>query len=342
MLGPVELDWLETFLAVVDRGGFTAASERVHRSQSRVSAHIAALERDLGVQLIDRTRRPATLTSAGEVFVRHARDLVAGVGSARAAVGALRLLDAEVLRVATTPCLAAALFPGVVAELAELHPGVRLVVHERADDDNENGPLADGSVLAVLPRTGRTPPAGVCERVLWTEPLRVVVPAGHEWAGRAPHRGAGTGSRGGDERPAAEVGVAELTGRPLLVCGSGPDTAPEAVVQLAARGLAVRPRAVVGSAHTLLALVRAGAGVGLVNAVALGGADAAGLVVLDTDSPPLERRVAAYWHDGLVTGGPAMELHRIVLAAGAPSGATAEGHLHGLPALNGWRASQRR
>ena len=49
---------MRTFLAVLDRGGFTAASEQVHRSQSRVSAHVAALERELGVTLIDRSRRP--------------------------------------------------------------------------------------------------------------------------------------------------------------------------------------------------------------------------------------------------------------------------------------------
>jgi DNA-binding transcriptional LysR family regulator len=89
----MELDWLETLLAVVDRGAFTAASEQLHRSQSRVSAHIAALERDLGVRLIDRTRRPATLTAAGKVFTRHAREIVVGVGSARSAVGAVRGLD---------------------------------------------------------------------------------------------------------------------------------------------------------------------------------------------------------------------------------------------------------
>ena len=92
----MELDWLETFLAVVDRGGFTAASEHVHRSQSRVSAHIAGLERELGVRLIDRTRRPATVTPAGQVLARHAREIVAGVGSARSAVGALRAMDARV------------------------------------------------------------------------------------------------------------------------------------------------------------------------------------------------------------------------------------------------------
>ena len=48
----MELEWLRTYLAVLDSGGFSAAAEQVHRSQSRVSAHIAALERTLGVTLI--------------------------------------------------------------------------------------------------------------------------------------------------------------------------------------------------------------------------------------------------------------------------------------------------
>ena len=93
----VELDWLETYLAVVDRGGFTAASTQVHRSQSRVSAHIAALERELGVLLIDRTRRPATVTPAGRIFATHARDILADVRSARSAIGILRAMDEESL-----------------------------------------------------------------------------------------------------------------------------------------------------------------------------------------------------------------------------------------------------
>ena len=122
----VELDWLETFLAVADRGGFTAASATVHRSQSRVSAHIAALERDLGVRLVDRTHRPARLTAAGEVFARHAREVVAGVGAARSAVGALRGMDAEPITVLTTPCIGAAFFPSVLAEVAKTHPGMRV------------------------------------------------------------------------------------------------------------------------------------------------------------------------------------------------------------------------
>ena len=101
----VELDWLRTFLAVLDRGGFSAAAEQVHRSQSRVSAHIAALERKLGVTLIDRSRRPARVTPAGEILAERARDILAAVGSARSAVGAARGLHEGRVTLLTTPCV---------------------------------------------------------------------------------------------------------------------------------------------------------------------------------------------------------------------------------------------
>src|SRR4051812_42443921 len=104
----VELDWLETFLAVIDQGGFTAASEHIHRSQSRVSAHIAGLERALGVQLIDRHRRPAALTDAGLVLSRHARAVLAELAAARSAIDTLRSVDEQSVLVLTTPWIGSA------------------------------------------------------------------------------------------------------------------------------------------------------------------------------------------------------------------------------------------
>src|SRR6267154_6368861 len=60
--------WLRSFLAVADKGGFGAATLALHLSQSRVSAHIAALEHALGVTLFDRKARPICTTEAGGVF----------------------------------------------------------------------------------------------------------------------------------------------------------------------------------------------------------------------------------------------------------------------------------
>src|SRR5687768_5104247 len=200
-LGRVDLDWLETFLAVIDRGGFTAASEQVHRSQSRVSAHIASLERQLGVRLLDRSRRPATPTAAGQVFARHAREIVAGVGSARAAISALRGLDDHSLTLVTTPCVGAALFPEVLARVTAERPGLRVQLAERNWHEVERGFVTAGPAMAVLPRLEPSAVSGLRERVLWREPLKVIVPPGHELA------------RSGEPVPAER-----LVRSPLLVC----------------------------------------------------------------------------------------------------------------------------
>ena len=169
-----------------------------------MSAHIAALERDLGVRLIDRTHRPARLTAAGEVFARHAREVVAGVGAARSAVGALRGMDAEPITVLTTPCIGAAFFPSILAELAKTHPGMRVSPRRaRAGSTSSGGCSATAPTLAVLPRSPAPLPPGLREHVLWREPLQAVVPAGDEL-----------------DRAGAPVSLDALAARPLIVGGA--------------------------------------------------------------------------------------------------------------------------
>ncbi len=300
----MELDWLETFLAVVDRGGFTAASEHVHRSQSRVSAHIAGLERELGVRLIDRTRRPATVTVAGQELARHAREIVSGVSSARSAIGALRAMDSESLSVVTTPCISCALFPDVAAALADRHPGVRLTLSEQSRDEIERRFPADGVVVAVLPTLAHPLAPGMREQLLWREPLRLVVSPDHELARR--------GKR---------VAVDELMRFPLIVSGTAGE--PELRQVLAAHGYILTPRMVVDTPQSLIAMARVGVGIGVANAVALEYVDTIGLVQLDVDEPELIREVAAYWFDVLVSTGVGTSLLRTVLNAPPPCGATA-------------------
>ena len=60
------LDQLQVFVAVVQAGSFSAAARRLGRTQSTVSAAIANLEADLGVELFDRSTRIPGLTAAGQ------------------------------------------------------------------------------------------------------------------------------------------------------------------------------------------------------------------------------------------------------------------------------------
>src|SRR3954470_19563044 len=84
--GVMELRQLEYFVAVAEEANFTRAAERVHISQSGVSAQIRVLEQDLGATLFDRAGRAATLTPAGDAALAHARTVLAAVDALREAV----------------------------------------------------------------------------------------------------------------------------------------------------------------------------------------------------------------------------------------------------------------
>jgi DNA-binding transcriptional LysR family regulator len=311
----VELDWLRTFLAVLDRGGFGAAAEQVHRSQSRVSAHIAALERELGVTLIDRSRRPARVTRAGEVFAGHARDILAAVGSARSAAGAALGLDEGRLTVLTTPCLGAAFLPAPLSRLAAAHPGVRFEVLEDGRHDVERRFLDEGVAMAVLPTLAAPAAPGLRSRLLWREPVRAVVPTDHRFA------------RGG-----RAVAPRELADEPLVVTGASGAAAPEVLDLLARRGVVTSARATADCPRTVAALVRAGVGVGLLTGVAAEGAVGEGTVAVPLADPGLTRPVSAYWYDVLLDTDLGGALHREVLATPVPPGATPAGPAGVIPA----------
>ena len=69
-----DLNDMVFFAEVAERGGFTAASRALGVPKSRLSRHIAELEAALGVQLLQRSTRRLSLTPAGEIYLRHARE----------------------------------------------------------------------------------------------------------------------------------------------------------------------------------------------------------------------------------------------------------------------------
>src|SRR5258706_10698775 len=114
--------WLKSFLAVADCGGFGAATLALHLSQSRVSAHIAALEHALGVTLFDRKARPICTTEAGDLFRGHAvtalLELQRGVEAARST---LDNLVAHVT-IGSYPSVSSTHLPAVLQKLQGKHP----------------------------------------------------------------------------------------------------------------------------------------------------------------------------------------------------------------------------
>jgi DNA-binding transcriptional LysR family regulator len=72
----IDTEVLATMVAIVDAGGFSAAAQRLGKTQAAVSAHIARFERQLGKKLFDRTRRGVHLTEAGQTLIFYARRML--------------------------------------------------------------------------------------------------------------------------------------------------------------------------------------------------------------------------------------------------------------------------
>jgi DNA-binding transcriptional LysR family regulator len=83
----MDTELARTFLAVAAHGNFVAAAQRLHVTQSTVSARVLTLETQLGATLFQRGRHGAELTSAGKRFLKHAKHLVRTVELARHDVG---------------------------------------------------------------------------------------------------------------------------------------------------------------------------------------------------------------------------------------------------------------
>jgi DNA-binding transcriptional LysR family regulator len=86
----VELRHLEYFVAVAAELNFSRAAQRIHVVQSALSAAVSRLEKELGVELFDRSKRQIALTAAGEVFLQHAREVIHTARRAQISVDAFR------------------------------------------------------------------------------------------------------------------------------------------------------------------------------------------------------------------------------------------------------------
>src|SRR3954447_8031521 len=109
---------------VAARGSFSAAAEGRSFTQSAVSQQIAALEREAGVRLVDRSARGVRLTEAGEVLVRHTDAILARLAEAEAALDAITGLRGGRVRLASFPTAGATVIPRAIACFRERHPGI--------------------------------------------------------------------------------------------------------------------------------------------------------------------------------------------------------------------------
>src|ERR671932_1407197 len=133
---------------VAIRGSFSAVAEALSFTQSAVSQQIAALEREAGTVLVQRSARGVRLTEAGEAVVRHAEAILARLAEAEAELEAIAGLRGGRLRMAAFESAASTLMPLAIAAFRSAHPGVELSLIMAEADDSE--PLLRSGELDLI------------------------------------------------------------------------------------------------------------------------------------------------------------------------------------------------
>jgi DNA-binding transcriptional LysR family regulator len=278
----LKVSWLRSFLAVAERGGFGAATSTLHLSQSRVSAHISALEDLLGFALFERRVRPTALTAPGRIFAGYARraleELQEGIESARAAFhpGHSQLV------VGSYPSVSSVFLPSVLASLRTSCPTLTIELVEGTAMSLEAALTAGTVDIAFRPLQPPVRDSRVRTRALWREAIVAVM-------------------RDDDSLVVHErIAIAHLEQRALIGNPSGTrdegggfdlrHAAGEAADSLNVAYLTDQPT-------TLVALVRAAFGIGVISRLALATTNTDGLVVRPIDSPTAFRDVALFWHE---------------------------------------------
>lgn len=126
---------LEYFMAVVNCGSFSAAAQLCFVTQPSLSMQIKNLEEELGVILLDRTKKPVIPTEAGAVVIDNARKAIKAFNYVRESVSEIKGDISGTLRLGVIPTIAPYLLPAVLSEFALKFPKAEIELHEMVTAD---------------------------------------------------------------------------------------------------------------------------------------------------------------------------------------------------------------
>jgi DNA-binding transcriptional LysR family regulator len=192
---------LRTFALVVDLGSISAAAGVLGYTQSAVSQQLAALERELGETLVDRSQRPLRPSRAGAALRPQVDGVLAAIGGVEAVLDDIRG-ETPRLRLAAFTSALSSFVPAAVRDLRRSHAQVVVEVLQLETDEAVERLRSGGADLAVvhyMPGVAVPETGDLQRRRLLIDELHVVLPDGHRLARREAVR------------------IADLDGEPLVL-----------------------------------------------------------------------------------------------------------------------------
>ena len=178
----LDLNKLDHLIAVAEEGSLTRAAVRLHLSQQALSTSIRALEREVGVPLLERSSAGVTALPAGAALLEDARVLH---GMARAALHRARHIgrdETQALRIGYTPAVPGDELVPLLAPVTEAHPDITPEIHQRYPSELTDALLAGDLDIGLC--RAMTPAHGLTRTTLGHHRLHIAVACDHPLAAR--------------------------------------------------------------------------------------------------------------------------------------------------------------
>jgi DNA-binding transcriptional LysR family regulator len=246
----MELRHLRYFLAVAEAQNFTKAAQRLRVAQPALGRQVNDLEDELGVKLLARSPRGATLTAAGEAFVAEAKAVLQRAEEASRVARAFAQGERGELHLGYAPSPTVELLPRILHAYQSEAPGVRVVLHDLSTGEMVDG-LRNGKLhAALMVKSESKASRGLVFEELGCYPVCVAVPRAHK-LGRQK-----------------TIELRQLAGQPLVAYSQSdyPEYHDLLVEVLAPEGVTPIIAEEHDSASSLIAAVEAGRGLAIVPA----------------------------------------------------------------------------
>ena len=169
---------LEYFAAVANCGSFSLASEHCFVTQPSLSMQVKALEEELGVILLDRSKKPVILTEAGEAVLAQAREAIKQYNAIREVVAEMKGETAGKMRLGVIPTIAPYMLHKFIPAFVEKYPKVELEIREMVTADIVDALNRDRIDAAIV--AGGTCGEGITEYELFNDRFYLYVsPSNH-------------------------------------------------------------------------------------------------------------------------------------------------------------------
>ncbi len=239
---------LKVFCTVAETKSFSKTSEIIHLTQPAVSLQIQALEEIYETKLFDRSSSTVSLTPAGEVLYKYAKEILALYASAEKVIGDITGLVKGSISIGASSTIGNYLLPGVITDFKKTHPKIRIHMlvgnTKRVIEFLNSGNIDLGLVEGEVTRQKM-----MVEKLIPDE-LLVVVPSFHPWAKKK------------------EISISDLIKEPFILREGGSGTRQMIEKFLAGHGISAQDMKismVLGNTEAIKGAVENGLGVSMLS-----------------------------------------------------------------------------